>query len=72
MEERLKLHAVSLGWESANVKVNIACPVLTATNLNDFRGTTIQEAARNPVRLALLDANVPIGTFSNEDAPLPW
>jgi hypothetical protein len=24
------------------------------------------------MRLALLDANGPTGTFSNEDGPLPW
>jgi NAD(P)-dependent dehydrogenase (short-subunit alcohol dehydrogenase family) len=24
------------------------------------------------VRLALLDANGPTGTFSNEDGPVPW
>jgi hypothetical protein len=33
---------------------------------------TVQQAAREPVRLALLDANGPTGTFSNEDGPLPW
>ena len=45
----------------------------TATDLNNFQGTrTVQQAAREPVRLALLDANGPTGTFSNEDGPLPW
>jgi NAD(P)-dependent dehydrogenase (short-subunit alcohol dehydrogenase family) len=64
---------LAIELESANVKVNIACPGFTATDLNDFRGTpTIQEAAREPVRLALLDANIPTGMFSNEDGPLPW
>jgi hypothetical protein len=50
-----------------------ACPSYTATDLNNFQGTrTVQEAAREPVRLALPDANGPTGTFSNEDGPLPW
>jgi len=32
---------------------------------------TVEQAAREPVRLALLDANGPTGTFSNEDGPAP-
>ena len=48
-------------------------PGFTATDLNNFQGTrTVQQAAREPVRLALLDANGPTGTFSNEDGPVPW
>ncbi len=59
--------------ESDGIKVNAACPGFTATDLNNFEGTrTVQQAARQPVRLALLDANGPTGTFSNEDGPLPW
>jgi NAD(P)-dependent dehydrogenase (short-subunit alcohol dehydrogenase family) len=59
--------------ESAGIKVNAACPGFTATDLNGFRGTrTVEQAAHEPVRLALIDANSPTGTFSNEDGPLPW
>jgi NAD(P)-dependent dehydrogenase (short-subunit alcohol dehydrogenase family) len=59
--------------ESAGIKVNAACPGFTSTDLNNFQGTrSVEEAAREPVRLALLDANGPTGTFSNEDGPLPW
>jgi NAD(P)-dependent dehydrogenase (short-subunit alcohol dehydrogenase family) len=59
--------------ESAGIKANAACPGFTSTGLNNFRGTrTLQQAAREPVRLALLDANGQTGTFSNEDGPLPW
>ncbi|HEV3215560.1 MAG TPA: SDR family NAD(P)-dependent oxidoreductase [Vicinamibacterales bacterium] len=59
--------------ESTGIRVNAACPGFTATDLNNFQGTrTVQQAAREPVRLALLDANGPTGTFSNEDGPLPW
>jgi len=65
--------AFALELESTHIKVNAACPGFTATDLNNFEGTrTIQQAAREPVRLALLDANGPTGTFSNEDGPLPW
>jgi NAD(P)-dependent dehydrogenase (short-subunit alcohol dehydrogenase family) len=65
--------AFAADLESAGIKVNGACPGFTATDLNSFQGTrTAQQAAREPVRLALLDANGPTGTFSNEDGPLPW
>jgi NAD(P)-dependent dehydrogenase (short-subunit alcohol dehydrogenase family) len=71
------LNAITLAFasalESTSIKVNAACPGFTATDLNNFQGTrTVQQAAREPVRLALLDANGPTGTFSNEDGPLPW
>ncbi len=71
------LNAVTVAFagelEPAGIKVNAACPGFTATALNDFRGPrTVEQAAREPVRLALLDANGPTGTFSNEDGPLPW
>lgn len=59
--------------DTAGIKVNAACPGFTATDLNNFRGTrTVEQAAHEPVRLALIDANGPTGTFSNEDGPLPW
>jgi NAD(P)-dependent dehydrogenase (short-subunit alcohol dehydrogenase family) len=65
--------AFAADLETAGIKVNAACPGFTATDLNDFRGTrTVEQAAREPVRLALIDASGPTGTFSNEDGPLPW
>jgi NAD(P)-dependent dehydrogenase (short-subunit alcohol dehydrogenase family) len=65
--------AFALELESTRIKVNAACPGFTSTDLNNFAGTrSVQEGAREPVRLALLDANGPTGTFSNEDGPLPW
>jgi NAD(P)-dependent dehydrogenase (short-subunit alcohol dehydrogenase family) len=65
--------AFAAGLETAGIKVNAACPGFTATDLNYFRGArTVEQAAREPVRLALIDANGPTGTFSNEDGPLPW
>jgi NAD(P)-dependent dehydrogenase (short-subunit alcohol dehydrogenase family) len=71
------LNAITVAFaadlEAAGIKVNAACPGFTATDLNNFEGTrTVQQAAREPVRLALLDANGPTGTYSNEDGPLPW
>ncbi len=65
--------AMAIELESTNIKVNAACPGYTKTNLNNYTGTrTVEQGAREPVRLALLDANGPTGTFSNEDGPLPW
>jgi NAD(P)-dependent dehydrogenase (short-subunit alcohol dehydrogenase family) len=59
--------------EAAGIKVNAACPGFTGTDLNFFRGTrTTEQAAREPVRLALIGPDGPTGTFSNEDGPLPW
>jgi NAD(P)-dependent dehydrogenase (short-subunit alcohol dehydrogenase family) len=71
------LNAVTLAFAKelapTRIKVNAACPGFTATDLNNFRGhRTVEQAAREPVRLALLDASGPSGTFSNEDGPLPW
>ena len=71
------LNAITLAFasalESIGIKVNAACPGFTATDLNNFQGTrTVQQAAREPVRLAFLDANGPTGTFSNEDGEIPW
>ena len=71
------LNAITLAFaadlESTGIKVNAACPGFTATDLNNFQGTrTVQQAAREPVRLALLDADGPTGTFSNEDGAVAW
>jgi NAD(P)-dependent dehydrogenase (short-subunit alcohol dehydrogenase family) len=65
--------AFAADLEAAGIKVNAACPGFTATDLNFFRGTrTVQQGAREPVRLALIGPDGPTGTFSNEDGPLPW
>ncbi len=70
-------NAVTVGFaadlEAAGIKVNAACPGFTGTDLNFFRGTrTVEQAAREPVRLALIGDDGPTGTFSNEDGPIPW
>ncbi len=70
-------HAVMLAFaialESTNIKVNAACPGFTKTALNNFNGTrTLEEGAREPVRLALIGPDGPTGTFSDEDGPVAW
>ena len=71
------LNAITLAFafelESTRIKVNAACPGFTATDLNSFRGTrSVEEAAREPVRLARLGPDGPTGTFSNDDGVIPW
>jgi NAD(P)-dependent dehydrogenase (short-subunit alcohol dehydrogenase family) len=66
---------VGLALELApeGIKVNAACPGYTRTALNNFMGTrTVEEGARESVRLALLDDNGPTGTYSNDEGALPW
>jgi NAD(P)-dependent dehydrogenase (short-subunit alcohol dehydrogenase family) len=71
------LNAITVAFatelETTHIKVNAACPGFTATDLNNFRGTrSVQEGAREPVRLALLGPDGPTGTFSNDDGAIPW
>ena len=65
--------AMAIELESTGIKVNAACPGFTKTNLNNYAGTqTVEEGAREPVRLALIGSGGPTGTFSNAAGPLPW
>ena len=71
------LNAITLAFaielESTAIKVNAADPGFTSTDLNNFQGTrTVEQGAHAAVRLALLDANGPTGTLSDEDGPVPW
>lgn len=65
--------AFALALEGTNIKVNAASPGFTKTALNNFNGTrSVEEGAREAVRLALIGADGPTGTFSDENGPLPW
>lgn len=65
--------AFAVDLEPAGIKVNAVSPGFTATDLNFFQGTrTVEQAAREPVRLALIGYDGPTGTFSDEDGPIPW
>lgn len=71
------LNAVTLAFaielEGTSIKVNSACPGFTATYLNNFEGTqTVEQGAREPVRLALLGADGPTGSYSSASGPIPW
>ncbi|MEX3960496.1 SDR family oxidoreductase [Trinickia sp. EG282A] len=66
--------AFAIELEGTNIKVNAACPGFTATDMTNHApgAGAVEDAAREPVRLALLDASGPTGTFSNVDGSLPW
>lgn len=65
--------AFALTLESTNIKVNIACPGHTGTALNNFSGArTPEQGARRAIELALIGADGPTGTFSDEDGPVAW
>ena len=65
--------AFALALENTRIKVNAACPGFTKTALNNFNGTrSLEEGAREPVRLALIGDDGPTGTFSDENGMVPW
>ena len=66
--------AMAIELESTGIKVNAAAPGFTKTNLNGYAGTeTVEEGAREAVRLALLGPDGPTATFSHAKlGRLPW
>jgi NAD(P)-dependent dehydrogenase (short-subunit alcohol dehydrogenase family) len=71
------LNAITVAFaadlELAGIKVNAADPGFTKTDLNNNQGTaTVEQGAREPVRLALLGPDGPTGTFSNTNGQVPW
>lgn len=70
-------HAVTLAFalalQGTRIKVNAACPGFTSTALNNFNGTrSVEEGAREPVRLALIGDDGPTGTFSDDSGIVSW
>lgn len=65
--------AMAIELEPEGIKVNAVSPGFTKTNLNDYAGTeTVEEGAREAVRVALLGADGPPGTFSRTGGVIPW
>ena len=66
--------AMAIELESTGIKVNAASPGFTKTNLNGYAGTeTVEEGAREAVRLALLGPDGPTGEFWHATlGRLPW
>jgi NAD(P)-dependent dehydrogenase (short-subunit alcohol dehydrogenase family) len=65
--------AFAIELEKTNIKVNVVCPGYVATELNDFRGfRTVEQGAKQAVKMALIGPDGPTGTFSDEDGTVPW
>jgi NAD(P)-dependent dehydrogenase (short-subunit alcohol dehydrogenase family) len=71
----LNMLSVILAQELAGtaIKVNIADPGYTATDINGNQGTqTVQEGTQAIVRLATLDADGPTGQYFDRHGTVPW
>ncbi|WP_158938111.1 SDR family NAD(P)-dependent oxidoreductase [Burkholderia sp. S171] len=66
--------AMMIELESTGIKVNLVSPAFTKTNLNGYAGTeSLEDGSREVVRVALLDADGPTGTFTRwENETIPW
>ncbi|MEQ5841805.1 SDR family oxidoreductase [Paraburkholderia acidicola] len=66
--------AMALELEPEGIKVHAISPGFTKTNLNGYAGTdTVEQGAREAVRVALLGPDSPTGTFTRwEDQTIPW
>lgn len=66
--------AMAIELESEGIPVNAVTPGYTKTNLNNYQGVeTVEEGAREVVRIALLGKDAPTGGFSHTTmGTLPW
>ena len=66
--------AMAIELEPDGIPVNAVSPGFTKTNLNGYAGTeTVEEGAREAVRVALLGRDGPTGTFTrSENETIPW
>jgi NAD(P)-dependent dehydrogenase (short-subunit alcohol dehydrogenase family) len=66
--------AMAIELEKEGIKVNAISPGFTKTNLNGYAGTeTVEEGAREAVRVALLGPDSPTGKFTRwENETIPW
>ena len=66
--------AMALELEPEGIKVNAVSPGYTKTNLNGYSGTeTLEEGAREAVRVALLGPDSPTGKFTRwQNDSIPW
>ena len=60
--------------EGEGIRVNVVTPAFTSTNLNNFEGAeSLEDGAREVVRVALLDGDTRTGEFTRwEGQPIPW
>jgi NAD(P)-dependent dehydrogenase (short-subunit alcohol dehydrogenase family) len=66
--------AMAIELEPEGIKVNAVSPGYTKTNLTGYSGTeTVEEGAREAVRVALLGPDAPTGGFTRwEGKTIPW
>ena len=66
--------AMMIELEGTDIKVNVVSPAFTATALNNFQGTeSVEDGSREVVRVALLGADGPTGTFTLWNGEvIPW
>ena len=66
--------AMAIELEPEGIKVNAVSPGFIKTNLNSYAGTgTVEDGAREAVRVALLGIDSPTGTFTRwENETIPW
>ncbi|CAN7737908.1 SDR family oxidoreductase [Caballeronia sp. LjRoot29] len=66
--------AMAIELEPEGIKVNAVSPGYTKTALNGYSGTeTVEEGAREAVRVAMLGPDSPTGTFTRwEGRTIPW
>jgi NAD(P)-dependent dehydrogenase (short-subunit alcohol dehydrogenase family) len=66
--------AMAVELEGTRVKINAVSPGFTKTNLNGYEGTeTLEEGAAQAVKMALIGADGPHGTFTGATlGTLPW
>ena len=66
--------AMAIELEPEGIAVNAVSPGYTKTNLNGYSGTeTLEQGAREAVRVALLGPDGPTGTFTRWDGEtIPW
>lgn len=63
------MYAKSLPW----LRINSVDPGYTATDLNGHRGIQSVEVGASPVvRLAVIDADGPTGSFFGQEGEIPW
>ncbi len=66
--------AMAIELEAEGIRVNAVSPGFTKTNLNGYAGTeTVEDGAREAVRVALLGPEGPTGQFTRwENETIPW
>ena len=66
--------AMAIELEAEGIPVNAVSPGFTKTNLNNYAGTeTLEQGAREAVRVALLGRDGPTGGFTRwQNATIPW